>query len=141
MHPFAEGPVKFTVPLKPQSVTEKQSVTLECEVSKPNKKVSWHKAGKEIKPGKDVEITVEGTVHRLTIKSVKKEDAVEFTAKLPSDKTSAKLTIAGISVIRTTSNRIFVFSVKASPSICLLTLKHAKVIIFVYFFIPRSCVV
>ena len=94
--PISEGPVTFTMQLKPQSVTEKQSVTLECQVSKPKKKVTWYKAGKEIKPGKDVEITVEGTVHRLTIKSAKKEDAVEFTAKLPTDKTSAKLTVEGI---------------------------------------------
>ena len=87
--------MKFTVPTKPQTITEKQSVTLECEVSKPNKKVTWLKAGKEIKPSKDVEITAEGTIHRLTLKSAKKEDAVEFTAKLPSDKTSAKLTFQG----------------------------------------------
>ena len=87
--------MKFTVPLTPQKVTEKKSVTFECEVSKPNKKVTWLRAGKEIKPNKEVEITAEGTVHRLTIKAAKKEDAVEYTAKLPSDKTSAKLTLEG----------------------------------------------
>ena len=90
--------MKFTVPLKTQSAKEKESVTFECEVSKPNKKVTWHKAGKEIKPGKDVEITSDGTIHRLILKSAKKEDAVEFTAKLPSDKTSAKLTVEGTSL-------------------------------------------
>ena len=99
--------MKFTVPLKPQTITEKQSVTFECEVSKPNKKVTWLKAGKEIKPSKDVEITAEGTVHRLTLKSAKKEDAVEFTAKLPSDKTSAKLTLKGRQITTVKNTYIF----------------------------------
>ena len=101
--------MKFTVPLKPQTNTEKQSVVFECEVSKPNKKVTWLKAGKEIRPSKDVEITAEGTVHRLTLKSAKKEDAVEFTAKLPSDKTSAKLTLEGRKITRVKILICFIF--------------------------------
>ena len=104
--------MKFTVPLEPQTITEKQTVTLECEVSKPNKKVTWLKAGKEIKPNKDVEITAEGTVHRLTLKSAKKEDAVEFTAKLPSDKTSAKLTLKGRHIITVKNVHLLYFNLR-----------------------------
>ncbi len=105
----SEVPVTFVVPLKPQSVSENQSVTLECETSKPNQKVTWLKAGREVKPNRDVEITAKKTVHRLTIKSAGKEDAVEYSAKLPTDKTSAKLTVRGSVVTSFLQFRIVFF--------------------------------
>ncbi len=57
----AEKPVTFTVPLKEQTITEGDSVTLVCEVSKENATVQWLKDGKPITPDEHMQVTVEGT--------------------------------------------------------------------------------
>ncbi len=50
----------FTVPLKEQTVTEGESVTLVCEVSKDNTPVQWLKDGKPITPDEHMQVAVEG---------------------------------------------------------------------------------
>ncbi len=93
---LSETPATFTVTLKDQTAREAETIVFRCETNKPQK-VIWHKSGKELKLGKDVEIKDKGTVHQLILKNIKRGDAGEVTAKLPSGKTSAKLTVAGIS--------------------------------------------
>lgn len=96
MHQFpSEIPTTFTVPLKETSVTESETATLQCEVSKPDKKVKWLKNGKELKPDDNCEITVDGTVHTLTYKKSVMTDAASYTAKVDKDKTAAKLIVNG----------------------------------------------
>ncbi len=50
----------FIVPLKEKTVTEGESVTLECEISKAGEKVTWFKDGQPITPDEHFNITVEG---------------------------------------------------------------------------------
>ena len=38
---IAEAPVTFTVPMKDETVVEKNSATFTCEVSKPGKEVTF----------------------------------------------------------------------------------------------------
>ena len=52
-----ESKPSFTTPLKDVTIPEEQSVTLECELSKPDQKVKWFKDGKEIKPDRKRGIT------------------------------------------------------------------------------------
>ena len=93
---ISEPVVTFTVPLKDQTVKEKESVTLECEVSKPNQKVLFFKNGQEIKiDKKHFKQTSKGTVHKLTISDSVLDDAGEYSAKIGDQATECKLTVIG----------------------------------------------
>ncbi len=96
---LAETKVVFTSPLKDQTVPEEQSVTLECELSKPDQKVQWLKNGKELKPDRKRGVLpkVEGTKHILTIAKALLEDTSEYTVKLKDQTTKGKLTVEGMS--------------------------------------------
>ena len=91
-----EASVTFTVPLKDTTVTENESVTLECELSKPDKKVKWYKNGKLFKPVKGVDVTAKGTVHKLTIPKSTVEDGAEYTVKFGDQSTSGTLKVEGV---------------------------------------------
>lgn len=93
--PYAEPQVTFTKPLKDKTVKEEETVTLECELSRPGVPVEWLKDGVAFKPDENAEVTVEGTVHRLTLKKANVADAGAFTVKIPDAETSAKLTVQG----------------------------------------------
>ncbi len=94
---LVETKITFTSPLKDQTVPEEQSVTLECELSKPDQKVQWLKNGKEIKPDRKRGILpkVEGTKHILTIPKALLDDTAEYTVKLKDQETKGKLTVEG----------------------------------------------
>ena len=93
-----ETKATFTVPLKDVTVPEEESVTLECELSKPDQKVKWLKNGKEIKPDKKRGVLpkVEGTKHTLTIPKTLKDDTAEYTVKIGDEETKGKLTVEGM---------------------------------------------
>ena len=93
-----ETKATFTVPLKDVTVPEEESVTLECELSKPDQKVKWFKNGKEIKPDRKRGISpkVEGTKHTLTIPKTLKDDTAEYTVKIGDEETKGKLTVEGM---------------------------------------------
>ena len=93
---LAEFSAEFTVPLSDATCREEESVTLECEVSLPDTAVVWLKNGEEIKPDDRVDIVVEGTVHRMTIKKSYVEDSAEYTVVLKDEESSAKLVVEGV---------------------------------------------
>ncbi len=85
------------MPLKETTTTESETVTLQCEVSKPNKKVTWFKGGTELHADERFEIVAEETVHALKIKDTKLSDQAEYMAKIEDgDETSAMLFVQGI---------------------------------------------
>lgn len=90
--------MSFTVPLKDTTVPEEETVTLTCETSKANQKVTWLKNGKplNLKDKNQYKIVSEGTKHTLTIPKCVKEDTAEFTCQLGDKKTSGKLTVEGM---------------------------------------------
>ncbi|CAH1802747.1 unnamed protein product, partial [Owenia fusiformis] len=77
-----EAPVEFTVPLKDSEVEEKETVALECEVTKADLTAKWYKDGQEIKPDERYEIRVEGTKHFLIIKDSKLDDEANYTVNI-----------------------------------------------------------
>ena len=83
------------MPLEDTTVTESDTVILQCQVSKPNKKVKWLRNGKEIKPDDHCQITTDGTTHTLTLDKAVMTDSATYTAKIDRDKTIAKLLVNG----------------------------------------------
>ena len=92
---LAEAPVTFASPLKDTSVPESETATFTCEISKPDKKVTWYKNGKEIVPDEHFEVKVEGTVHTLKVKDIALDDTADYTVKLGEETSKAKLTVLG----------------------------------------------
>ena len=94
---LVEIPVTFTVPLNDVTVPEEKSVTLECELSKPDQKVKWFKDGKEIKPDRKrgIVLKVDGAKHILTIPKTLKDDTAEYSVKCDDQETKGKLTVEG----------------------------------------------
>ncbi len=92
------------------TVPEENSITLECELSKPDKKVKWLKDGKEIKPDRKKSITTktDGRRHSLTIPRPVSDDSAEYTAKCGDHETKAKLTVEG-SFLSSKIDKFFVF--------------------------------
>ncbi len=95
---FVESKPTFTQPLKDQTVPEDESVTLECELSKPDQKVTWQKDGKEVKPDRKRGITQksDGRRHSLTIPKALMDDAAQYTARCGDQESKAKLEVQGI---------------------------------------------
>jgi Immunoglobulin I-set domain len=97
---FAELPVEFTRLLSNLEITEKETVTFECEVSRPKQTAAWYQAGGKIEPGTDnwqrFKTETEGTVHRLVIEDVQMDDAEKYSCTIKDKKTSGKLTVKGI---------------------------------------------
>ena len=93
---FAELPVEFITPLGDHTVVEKQTITLECEVSKPDRKATWLKAGTVLEPSERIEIRVEGTKHYLTIKDAVMEDEAMYSIKVEEAESTGKLLVEGM---------------------------------------------
>ncbi len=87
----------FTAPLEDVSVEAEEEVTLQCELSKPNQKVTWLKNGKPLTAveRKKYRIAADGTKHTLTIPKTAKEDAAQFTCALNGTKTQSTVTVRG----------------------------------------------
>ncbi len=90
-------PITFTKPLEDVTVEKGETVTLTCELSKPDQKVNWLKNGKALtfKDKNRYKITVEGTKHTLTFTKSQLDDTAEFTCSMNGTKTSGKVTVKG----------------------------------------------
>jgi hypothetical protein len=68
---------------------------LQCKVKNPQKHpITWLKDGKESKfPNDDFEVKEENGLHSLVIKNCKLADEGEYTCKIGTRSTSAKLTV------------------------------------------------
>jgi len=81
------------------AVTEKETATFECEVSKPKQVSTWFQAGGKIEPGvadwSRFRTETDGKVHRLVIESAQMDDAEKYSCSIKDKKNSAKLTVTG----------------------------------------------
>uniref|UniRef100_A0A8B9EVW0 Obscurin, cytoskeletal calmodulin and titin-interacting RhoGEF n=1 Tax=Anser cygnoides TaxID=8845 RepID=A0A8B9EVW0_ANSCY len=90
-----ELPVKISKPLVDASVTQKDKVTFECELSRPNVDVKWFKDGKELQQSKKVGMVSQGNKRSLIIHKCEYEDQGTYMCKAAEDKTSATLKVHG----------------------------------------------
>ncbi|XP_029863782.1 obscurin isoform X27 [Aquila chrysaetos chrysaetos] len=88
-----ELPVKISKPLADISVTQKDKVAFECELSRPNVDVKWFKDGKELQQSKKVGIISQGNKRSLIIHKCEYEDQGTYTCEAAEDKTSATLKV------------------------------------------------
>ena len=95
-------------PLTDVEVMESETVTLECEVSKPDQPAKWMKAGKEISPGGRMEMKVDGTKHLLIIKEAKLEDQAEYTVVIADKSSQGSVFVEGQCSVVLTDKYTFV---------------------------------
>ncbi|XP_010132076.1 PREDICTED: obscurin-like, partial [Buceros rhinoceros silvestris] len=88
-----ELPARISKPLVDIDITQKEKVTFECELSRPNVDVKWFKDGKELRQSKKVGIVSQGTKRSLIIHKCEYEDQGTYTCEAAEDKTSATLKV------------------------------------------------
>ena len=92
---LVELPVKLTKNLQNRTVQELDSVTLECELSKPGQTVTWLYNGKPLKTDNRVIVKASGKRHSLTFSKVLLEDMGEYTVNTGSVESKSKLVVKG----------------------------------------------
>ncbi|XP_047102318.1 twitchin isoform X3 [Schistocerca piceifrons] len=88
-----EYPYKFVKVLKSQQITEKETVTLLCELDDAGGEVTWMKGDEEVKPDKRIHIVKDGRKRKLIIKDSKVTDCGMYSCVSNADKTEAELVI------------------------------------------------
>ncbi|KAM6935052.1 obscurin-like protein 1 isoform 9-T9 [Xenentodon cancila] len=85
---IAEPPVRFIRPRKMASRVERlvgENLILDCEVSRPNAKVTWKKNREEVEDSRNVTIFEDGVMRQLTIHSLTVEDAGQYVCDAKDD--------------------------------------------------------
>lgn len=95
---FTEGSAKFCVKLQDYTATEKDEVTLDCELTK-DVPVRWYFKATELKASKMVQMKSDGKRRILVIKKVEEKDKGEYTCDCETDRTSCNINIEGKHVI------------------------------------------
>lgn len=93
---ISELPVEFTKPLTDQTVKEKETLTLTCELNKPDLPVKWLKNGKEFKPTDRIQFSVDQYLHQLVITEVTLEDAAKYRCVCKDVSTTCTIKVEGI---------------------------------------------
>ncbi|KAM5168545.1 obscurin isoform 13-T13 [Callospermophilus lateralis] len=93
-----ELPVSFSRPLQDMVATQKEKVTLECELSRPNVDVRWLKDGVELRSGKTIGIVAQGTCRSLIIYRCEMGDQGIYVCDTGEAQSSASLKVQGRSV-------------------------------------------
>ncbi|XP_047393930.1 obscurin [Sciurus carolinensis] len=93
-----ELPVSFSRPLQDVVATQKEKVTLECELSRPNADVRWLKDGVELRSGKTMGIVTQGTCRSLVIYRCEVGDQGVYVCDTGEAQSSASLKVQGRSV-------------------------------------------
>nr|XP_028607457.1 LOW QUALITY PROTEIN: obscurin [Podarcis muralis] len=88
-----ERPVKIIKPLQDINAQNKDEVTFECELSRPNADVKWRKDGIELRPNKKIAVFARGTTRSLTIHKCEFEDKGKYMCDAVDDKSSATLEV------------------------------------------------
>ncbi|ESO99763.1 hypothetical protein LOTGIDRAFT_141564, partial [Lottia gigantea] len=90
---ISELPLELTKPLKNVKVTEKETITLQCEVSKPGKKSQWFVDDEEIKPSDRIKFQTEGNVHKLVISKSILDDEGVYKVKIDEVESTAEVLV------------------------------------------------
>ncbi|XP_043991326.1 obscurin isoform X19 [Gambusia affinis] len=86
-------PVTFKQKLESQEAEEGASVTLRCELSKPEVPVEWKKGSQVLKSGEKYQMKQKASVNELIISKVVQEDSGDYSCVCGDQKTTANLKI------------------------------------------------
>ena len=92
---YAEVSAELPAVMKPQKVSEGDSASFTCELSKPAKSVVWKKNGNKIENDENFEITSSGTKYPPSLLKTSVDDSGEYTMSIGDKQTSAKLVVNG----------------------------------------------
>lgn len=92
---FTEEEAVFTKNLPNIEANETDTVKLICEVSKPDAEVTWFKGDEELPDGGRYEQISDGRKRILVIHNARLDDASAYSCRLPSTRTTGKLTVHG----------------------------------------------
>jgi hypothetical protein len=91
-----ELPVDFEQPLSNQSLTEYETLTLECTVTKPNKQVKWFFDNQELQGNDRCHFETDGKIHRMIMSNMSPNDDGNYDVITESDrKSSAFISVKG----------------------------------------------
>jgi hypothetical protein len=91
-----ELPIDFEKPLSNQSLTEYDTLTLECIVTKPNRQVKWFFDNQEIQSNDRCRFENDEKIHRLIISNISPNDEGNYDVITESDrKSSAFISVKG----------------------------------------------
>ncbi|XP_043991332.1 obscurin isoform X25 [Gambusia affinis] len=89
-------PVTFKQKLESQEAEEGASVTLRCELSKPEVPVEWKKGSQVLKSGEKYQMKQKASVNELIISKVVQEDSGDYSCVCGDQKTTANLKIKAV---------------------------------------------
>ncbi|XP_071791673.1 obscurin-like protein 1 [Asterias amurensis] len=89
---------KFTKPLTETEATQKETVTLTCEISHDKGVVKWLKDGKDLPDSPRYKTTSEGKIRSLVIEDVKLDEEGEYTCVIGDNKSTAGLFVEPLPV-------------------------------------------
>ena len=77
------------------TVTENQEIFLEVKVNKPGQSPVWTLENKEVSSSKHIQLTSEGLIHRLVIKTASLDDEGVYKVAFGDKKSSANVLVDG----------------------------------------------
>lgn len=93
---LSAAPVFFTKELESQTADEGDSVTLDCELSKPDVPLEWRKGELGLCPCAKYEIRQTGPLASLIIHDVDSEDSGSYTCDTGHHQSTAQLAVKGM---------------------------------------------
>jgi hypothetical protein len=79
--------------LKSLTATEKDTITLHCELDEPDGEVKWFKNGEELQQDKRIQIVKEGRKRKVIIKDAKITDAAMYKCTSNADTTEGEIVV------------------------------------------------
>ena len=92
---ITEIPATFSKPLTGQNIKQKETLVLECELTKPNVEVCWQKDGLKIKSDSRVQMSFNDCLHKLEIADVTMDDGGTYTCVCGKETTECSITVEG----------------------------------------------
>lgn len=90
-----EAPATFTKPLHDLTANEKDTITLTCDLSKPNTPCKWLKDNQEIKPSDHAQISYDGYTQQLLLTDVTVDDTATYSCVCGDVSTEATIQVHG----------------------------------------------
>ncbi|KAM9719631.1 obscurin isoform 6-T7 [Menidia menidia] len=120
----------FTKELQNQSVEEGQSVSLHCEVSKPDVPLEWRKGELGLCPCAKYEIRQKGHLATLVILDVDPEDSGQYTCDTGDHESTAQLSVKAMPVLFKTQLQNLEKLTGESASFCCETTKPGASVVW-----------